>query len=211
MNSSEFTKEDYLKLKWHFVLLLLCIAMVGASFYWINTMSTEAGTQLNRARSDMNTAQAALEQIEQEEAAIAEYIGRFEMIAASGMVQTGDRLAMQENFANIRSDFSLFPIQLNIGGQSSFVLPYDPLVIRPGKEVTLQTSVIQTTVPLLHEDDLARLLARLRDGPELLLAEKCEIASNTRNRGDLLRLGQHMNASCTFRWYTFAIEMGQGI
>lgn len=211
MNLSEFKREDYLHLKWHMVLLAICIAVIGALFFFINKLNFDATRQLNIARGDMSSAQTALDQIEQEEATINEYIGRYRDIDAAGIVASGDRLGMQEKFAQIRAQYSLFPIQLDISGQSLFILPYDPAIAQPGQPVALQTSAIKTSIPLLHENDLSNFLNSLLSGPELLVTESCSIESGSRDSRDFLRLGQHMNASCSFNWYTFAVQASNGV
>jgi hypothetical protein len=210
MTISEFKKDDYLRLKWHMVLLTVCIVAIGAMFFFINKLNIDANRQLNIARGDMNSAQTALDQIEEEETTINEYIGRYLEIDAAGIVGPGDRLNMQEKFAQIRAQFSLFPIQLDIGSQTSFVLPYDPAIAKPGQPVTLQKSIIETSLPLLHENDLSNFLDALLNDTDLLLAESCSIKSSNRESRDFLRLGQHMNASCTFDWYTFAVQADTG-
>jgi hypothetical protein len=206
MTLSALKKEDYLRLKWHFVLLVLSLALAGGAFAFSTQLQNEATRQLNIARSDMNGAQSRLEQLEQEGDMLGRYRERYREIEATGISRPGDRLAMQENFAQIRSRFNLFPIQLQIGGQSAFVLPYDPSVQDPGAPVLLLTSEIVAALPLLHEDDLTNLLASLQDSDDLLLATGCSLQTSNRNARDYLQLGQHLNASCNFLWYTFQVQ-----
>lgn len=205
MTLSELTREDYLGLKWHFVLLLLSIALVGGAFVYNSRLQDAANRQVNIARSDMNSAQNQLEQAEAEGETIGTYLERYADISAAGVVQGGDRLAMQERFAQIRARHNLFPIQLQIGSQSAFVLPPDEQSGNADGAVRLLTSEVRASLPLLHEDDLTRLLADIQGAADLVLTRDCNLRASSRSARDFLQLGQHMNAECSFLWYTFEL------
>src|SRR5690606_16700136 len=117
-----------------------------------------------------------------------------------GNVLSGDRLAMQERFTRIRAHHNLFPIQLQIGTQSSYTLPESSGLSTP---VQLLTSVIQVSLPLLHEEDLARLLIDINEAPDLLVARECSLRLLGRDARKRLELGQHQSGSCSFLWYSF--------
>ena len=202
MTLSELTRDDYLGLKWHFVLLLACVALVAGAFVFINGLQNDANRQLNIARSDLNSAQNQLDQAAAERATIGTYLARYADIAAAGVMQAGDRLAMQERFSRIRARFNLNPIQLQIGSQSAFAVPQDNPVAGNTGGLRLLTSEIRASLPLLHEGDLANLLTTLQQGADLVVARDCTLSANGVAR-DFLHLGQHMNADCSFLWYTF--------
>lgn len=210
MTFSELKKEDYLSLTWHFVLLAVCVALVGGFFYGVSTLDAAATRELNIARGDLNNAEASLEQIEQEETTISTYIEPY-LAIAEGAMSGADRLDMQETFAQIRSRFSLFPIQLDIREQSSYVLPYAPEIAQPGGPVNLLISKIDTELPLLHENDLANYLDALLAAPSLVVPTECTLTSSTRNRQAFLRLGQHLRSNCAFVWYSFQILDENGV
>lgn len=209
MTLSELKKEDYLSLVWHFVLLAVCMALVGGFFYGVSTLDASATRELNIARGDLNNAEASLEQIEQEESTITTYIEPY-LAIAEGAVSGTDRLDMQETFAQIRSRFSLFPIQLDIQQESSYTLPYAPGIAQPGGPVNLLISKIDTSLPLLHENDLANYLQALVDAPSLVLPTQCILTSSTRDRQAFLRLGQHLRSDCSFLWYNFQVLAENG-
>ena len=209
MTLSELKKEDYLSLRWHFVLLLLCLGLPSAAFIFNQQLHREAERQLALARSNLEDARDRLERLERDEALLHEYPVRYREIEAAGLTRPGDRLAMQEQFAQIRSRFNLFPIQLQIGGQTSSALPYNPPSQTPDIPVLLQTSEITASLPLLHEDDFTRLLTSLRTLDDLLLATSCKIQAS--GQGDpaarsYQQLGQHLHADCSFLWYTFEVQ-----
>lgn len=205
MTRSALTREDYLNLKWHVLLLLCCLGLVAAGFVYTSQLRTEATRQLNIARSDMNSAQNQLDQAAVEGETISAYLERYAAISASGVVQAGNRLAMQERFTQIRSRYNLFPIQLQIGSQSAYSLPYPGPATVNDASVRLLTSEIQASLPLLHEGDLANLLSAIQEAPDLLLARDCRLRSGSRNASDYLRLDQHQDANCTFLWYNFEV------
>jgi hypothetical protein len=209
MTLTELRKEDYRTLTLHFILLALCIVAAGAMFYGVGQLDAEASRELNVARGDMSQAQAALDQIEQEELTIASYIEPYRNIEAQ-VASGADRLDMQETFAQIRSLYSLFPIQLSIHQQRNYLIPYAPEIARPGAPVNLLITEIDTTLPLLHENDLANYLASLLDSNALILPTACSLTSSTRDRQALLRLGQHQSVDCSFRWYNFEVMAATG-
>lgn len=204
MTLSELKKEDYLGLVWHFALLAACLALVGAVFYGVSTLDAAASRELNVARGGLSNAQASLDQIEQEEVTISTFVEPY-LAIADGAVSGTDRLDMQETFAQIRSRFSLFPIKLDIQQQSIYTLPYAPEIARPGGPVNLLISKIDTSVPLLHENDLANYLEALVAAPSLVFPTRCTLTTSTRDRQAFLRLGQHLQASCSFLWYSFQV------
>lgn len=210
MTLRELKKEDYLNLKWHFVLLLLCLGLASAAFVISHQMHSEAERQLALARSDLDSARDRLERLERDEDMLAEYRERYREIEAIGVTRPGDRVAMQEQFAQFRARFNLFPIELQIGVQTSFVLPYNTAIQDPGAPVLLQTSEITASLPLLHEDDFARLLTSLRSIDDLLLAKSCSMQSSERSGAGAARnyqqLGQHLRADCSFLWYTLEVQ-----
>lgn len=209
MTLSELKKEDYLGLLWHFVLLAVCMALVGSFFYGVTALDTAASRELNIARSELSNAQALLEQIEQDETTITAYVEPY-LAIAGGTVAGTDRLDMQETFAQIRSRYSLFPIQLDIAEESTYVLPYAPEIAQPGGPVNLLISKIATDLPLLHENDLANYLDALVAAPSLVLPTQCTLTSSTRERQAFLRLGQHLRSSCSFVWYSFQLADENG-
>lgn len=201
MTLSELTREDYLGLKWHFMLLLLGLGLVAAAFVYTGRLQDEAQRQLNIARGELNRAQGQLDQAAAEGATIGNYLERYDAIAAGGSVESGDRLAMQERFTQIRARHNLFPIQLQIGTQNSYTLPETSTFSTP---VQMLTSVIQISLPLLHEEDLARLLTDIHQAPDLLLTRDCSLKLLGRGTRQSLELGQHQSGSCSFLWYSFA-------
>lgn len=210
MSISEFKSEDYLRLKWHLVFLVFCIALVVGVFIGVNKYESDANRELNIVRADMNSAQTVVDQIEQEEATITEYIGRYQDIKNNGLVAAKDRIQLLETVAQIRARYNLFPIQMETLGLPPFTLPYDTSVYQSGEPVYLETSPLEISLPLLHEDDLVNFLNSLLGGNELIVPVSCNMSSPNRDSREYLRLGQHISTSCTLLWYSFTVMSKNG-
>lgn len=202
---SEFKKEDYWLIKWPLLSLVLGMCLSGGIFFGLTTLETTAAAELRRARNDLNVARDNVAKIEEEEATIIEYIGRYQQLAADGVVTDEDRLQFQENVAELRKEFSLFPVQLNIEQQTVQPLKYRSDISDPGRPISLRSSLVQINLPLLHEDDLSRLLTALLDRSGLLQPLGCSVRASNRPAAGYIYLAQHLNADCTLQWYTFLL------
>lgn len=207
MNFSEFKHEDYLKLKWHFALLGVCILVLAGIFFGIAELDSRATRTLNIARAEMDSAQTQLDQIEQEETTIIEYTPRYLEIDAAGITDEKDPIDIIEKSERIRAEYNLPPIQMTRTGLEHFTLPYDTSVYEAGKPVHLETTRVEVGLPLVHEGDLVNFLDAMLGGPELVIATECSITANT---DDFRALRQNLNSSCQFLWYTFAVEGEDG-
>jgi hypothetical protein len=205
MISSEFKKEEYWLIKWPLFSLVFSLVLCGGLLFGLNTVDAAAASDLRRARSTLDEAREALDKIEEEEATIIEYIGRYRQMEQDGVVTAEDRLQFQERLLEIRDQFNLFPVGLNIQGQTALPLQYPEGRAERGREIVLNTSLVQLNLPMLHENDLANLLLSLMDGPGLLQPLSCSISSNNTDTTSFIYLARHFNAACTLNWYTFKL------
>lgn len=209
---SEFTRNDYLRIKWPFVALLASMAFGGSLFAGLRALDQSATRDLRDARNDFNQAQERVDKIAEEEATIRANIGEFRTIADSGILKGEDRLQMREYFSELRAEFHLWPINSEVSEQTSLPIAYGELngqqVPEPGRPISLQMSTINFTVPLLHENDFSNLLSGLLAKPELLQVASCMLNATGGREPNYLRLGQHLNAACELAWYTFHIDDG---
>ncbi len=207
---SEFTRTDYLRIKWPFIGLLGSIALGISIFAGLRLLDQRAAADLRNAREDFNDAEERVEKIAQEEATIRANMDEYKLIESGGAVHNEDRLQMDEYFARLRREYNLFPISVSKSSQRSLLLEYGELdgerVAEPGRPIMLDISDIGFSLPLLHENDLAELLDGLLLQPELLQPRSCLLTANGGNNPNYLRLGQHFNATCTLEWYHFRID-----
>lgn len=207
---SELTRSDYLRIKWPFVALLASMIFGAGLFGGIRLLDQRASADLRTARTAQQEAQEKVDKIEQEEIAIRANIDDYSLIDNAGLTKGEDRLQMLEHFAQLRARFSLFPVSIEVSEQSALPIAYGELsggkVDNPGRPVSLQTSNIVFSLPLLHENDLAHLLNGLLEQPELLQVRNCLLTARSGSNTDYVRLGQHFTASCEMAWYTFHID-----
>lgn len=205
-NFSEMTRDDWWLIKNPLLFLTVVLVAIAGIFITLNNLDTSANTALRTARAQLNTARDDLDKIEQEEASILDNIGRYRELAADAVVQPEDRLLFLETFAQLRAQHSLFPINVTIEEQQTLQLEYPQSARAPGRPVELHASIVDFTLPLLHEDDLARLLTTLLDAPGLLQPQRCQLSSRSPADTNFIYLAQHFNASCSLLWYTISVQ-----
>lgn len=198
-----FPNQDILLIKWKLLFFLICAAISAGIFLAAEYFYNEANRNLSFAQSELFSARSAVELINEEEATIIEYIGRYQQLSDEGIVEPENRLDFLENMAEIRSQFNLFPIALNIEQQGGVRLQYDPSESEPGGPIDLNTSNVSISLSLLHEEDLSRFLEALLNSDGLYQAQECQITLQNRSNTSFLFLAQHLTANCELMWYTF--------
>lgn len=199
-------KDDYLMIKWQLTCAVVGLAVSASIYFGLDYINNQSVLDLRIAQSDFNNARSQVELIEDEEATIIEYIGRYQMLDVDNVVENEDRLQMFERVAELRADNRLFPVSLNISGQSSLMLNYPPEIREPGGPIALRSSVIGLELNLLHEDDLSRLLAGILDSPGLYQTKECNIELLSPVSTNFVFLSRHFSADCEVLWYTFDLE-----
>jgi hypothetical protein len=200
---SELRGEDYWRIKWQITAVLASLLVSAGMYLALLSLNDSAELQLRNARAALNRAQTELNDIEQEEARIIANIDSYARIQERSITLQEDRLEMLENFARIRAEHSLFPVQVNIDNQ-------DVIELQPTVEggdgstgpVMLRQSRINFELPLLHENDLLRLLASLSALPDFLLPESCRLSRRSGEVQQYIYLGQHFQSACTINWFT---------
>lgn len=198
----ELRGEDYWQIKWQISALAGSILICAGLFFALQSLNESAGLQLRNARAAYNRAQTELDEIEQEEATIIANIDSYGSIRDRGITLPEDRLGMLENFARIRSDHSLFPVDVSIEEQESLILQYAAASDETTGPVLLKQSVIQFSMPLLHENDLLRLLDALTELPDFLVFENCSLNRSGAADRQYIYLGQHFRSACRLSWFT---------
>lgn len=205
----EFTRSDYLRIKWPIAAVFGSLLFSGSLFAGLRALDTRAVAELGRNRETFNESQERVDKIELEEQTITANIDHYRQIEARGLLQGEDRLQMREYFAELRALYNLFPIDVSFAEINQLPIEYGELtgekVADPGRPISLEASEIEFSLPLLHEDDLARLVDGLLQKPELLQLNGCLLTANRGREPNYLRLGQHFRALCQMSWYTFDI------
>lgn len=204
--SKPFEYRDIAFIKWEAIMTVVAISIAAGVIILTDNLNTEANNSLRRAQSNYDQAQQSVNLIEEEEATILEYIDRFQEIMAKGIINEEDRLQLIEEVANLRSEHALFPINVNIQVQTGVRLLYDPAETDPGEPIDLKTSVVELSFPLLHEEDLVRILEGIVSSGGLFQIKECEIRMNDETNINFLVLSQHLGANCALNWYTFDLD-----
>ena len=209
MNSLNFNLADIKHIKWSLVMLLassiIAFSMeMIAEYFFENSLA-----DLRVAQANYSNTRNAVDLIEEEEAMITEFIDRYKDLSRQGIVSEQNRLFFRERMAQIRSSNNLFPMTVVINEQQALDLHYDPQVLQPGEPIDLNWSNVQISFPLLHEEDMTRLIASLLNSPGLYQTESCNIKLQDPTYTNYIVLGQHMTASCSFNWYTFDLDPPQ--
>lgn len=201
-----FDRQDILSLKWRILTAVFSLSIAVGIYYVADYLNTDMTRAVRTARANLQNARTSVDQIEQEEATIIEYIGRYQELDADGIVRPEDRLILLERITEIRDNNDLFPISLNIGEQSSLALLYDPAEPSPGGPIRLNTTELELSLPLLHEEDLSSLLRELLSSPGLFLPQECIVRLNNPSITSYIMLGQHQTATCNLLWFTFDVN-----
>lgn len=198
-----FPNEDLLLIRWKILFFVICVGISAGIFYAADYFFTQANQGLSFAQSALYSARSDVELINEEEATIIEYIGRYQQLSDEGIVEPQNRLDFLENMAEIRTQFNLFPIPTIIEQQVGMRLQYDPSELEPGGPIDLNISNVSISLSLLHEEDLSRLLEALLNSNGLYQARECAISMQNASTTSFLFLAQHLTANCDLMWYTF--------
>lgn len=206
---SLLTKEDYLMIKWQIVLAIFGIILAAGIFLGVDYLAEESSRELRIAQSDFDAARSRVDLIEEEEDTIIEYIGRYQSLDQAGSIDDEDRLQMLERVADIRANNNLWPVSNNILEQHSINLTYPPDIREPGAPIALRSSIIGIELPLLHENDLIRLLDGILSSPGLYQTKECNITMQNPGTTNFIVLSQNFQAKCEIYWYTFDLDPPQ--
>lgn len=200
-------KDDLVWLKWWLVLLATSF-VIAIGGYWAalnylgETRRLEFGT-----RSNFDVILQEVTQIEDSERIIVENIDRFNSLAANGLLDEEDRVALLEDVRRIRDRYRLFPIDVEIREQTSHMLEYDEGIEFPEEFISIQSSIVMVRLPLLHEEDLSRFLDAFLNTGRLLVSTSCTLTASSVDPADALEVIVHQIANCEFIWYTFKREL----
>lgn len=200
---SNYDKQDLLLIKGHLLAFVLCLLLIGGIFWATSYLDNSADAQLQQVRTQIASVRSSIDKIQLEESIATQYVDQYLALQTRGVVGDEDRLHLLELLARIRAQHQLFPVSINIHEQAELTLPNENNGGGTAQPVQLRSSVLEISFPLLHEEDLARLLSDLLQSPYFLQPATCRIADN--NVGDQTHyyLDRHFNASCSLYWYTF--------
>jgi hypothetical protein len=200
-----YNKEDLLLVKGHFLVFVSCLVLIGGIFWATRYIDNSAEAELQQVRSQITGMRNSIDRIQLEEGVARQYVNQYQTLQTNGVVGDEDRLHLLELLSQIRAQRQLFPININIHEQAQLTLPYGNNTIGTGQPVQLRSSVLDINFPLLHEEDLSRLMSDLLGSRYFLQPASCRIDDNNEGNTTYYYLDKHFNASCSMYWYTFNI------
>lgn len=191
-------KQDLLWLRWPLLLLALVIAGAGINYVMAFDFRNQMQRQEFQASADLDLISGQVREIEIAEEIIVNNIDRFNSMVQASILDEEDRVGLLEEIRTIRDRHQLFPITVEIREQERLLLNYGEDVELPEEQVSLRSSVIQITLPLLHEVDLMRFLEDFTGGGRLIVTNECSIRETVSAMESNLDPVQHQLADCIF-------------
>ncbi len=188
--------------------IVFTLSTLFSVLLWYGTeyVRQQALASATQAQGIYEQTSTSVTQIAQEEETIIRYIGRYREMTAEGVVGDPDRLVLLEEIGRLRESLKLYSLAVSMSEQIATRLEYDPYDPVPGEPVDLLSTALTIGLPLLHEEDLTRLVSHLLDSGDLLLPKSCEMSADGGVNPDFGRVGEHLSASCTLLWYTFDLS-----
>jgi hypothetical protein len=206
VRKSSFLSEDMLILKWPVLLLVICLIASAVWYGGVSKFQKIALSAMQAAQVERDNGEATLRAIEEEEKIVRNYSERYRQLQTSGVIGDETRLELVEALGHIRERHKLYPLQFDIGQQ--VVIPLKTgAPENVGAYLSLRSSRIQIALPLLHEDDLTRLLQELRSvGRGIFVVEECAISRGSDSEKELLELKENLSVACKILWLTLKPE-----
>lgn len=178
-------------------ILLAAIAAAGSAVYYTDLLAKRAGTALSRQKTEFQTAQTRMRQSGSEKDTIVQYVDKYRDLEKTGFAGEEQRINWLDALRNANQRADLFGVSYQIGIQRAY--PYAG-AFDPGT-VSLQESVMELNMRLMHEEDLLRFFDQLRaQKAGLFHVRECTLLRT--ERSDNLRNQPNLNAKCELSWLT---------
>jgi hypothetical protein len=163
---------DLLVLKTRAFIALVMIALGAAAVYWSSEAGAQARKALAVAQGERNEAERKLRRVRSEEDDIRRKSALFDALKAKGAVGEEQRLDWVELVKEIRAQRQIAALHYEFAPQRAL----DDKAGAAGN-VRFYASEMKLQMLLLHEEDLTRVLADLRDRARaLILVKSCQLA-----------------------------------
>lgn len=194
---------DIRKIRGSLALCLLLIAGGAGALILVEKQKLLAGAELARAEKARAQAQTRLRQVSDEEQEVKQRSAQFQLLLGRGIIGEERRLDWIELLREIRERHRLFEIDYEIA-------PQQKLGDDAAGGYEFRTSTMKVQVPLLHEEDLLRLIADLQvEAPALLVPRQCRLDRRPPSSAPSARQA-NLEATCTLQWITIAGSAAAG-
>jgi Asp-tRNA(Asn)/Glu-tRNA(Gln) amidotransferase C subunit len=199
------SKSDLMLLRNPVISFLVLSILALVTYVSATRLQQLANDNLSAARVYFDQVSSSVTQIAQEAETIIRYIDRYIQIDTDGVVSAPDRLQFLERMDSIRESLQLYALDLEMGEQISYVMPYPPQDPLPGEPVTVNQTSIDLELPLLHEGDLVRMLDQLLSMPGLFLPTQCLITLDSISTDNFTQLRENLISRCRVNWFSFEL------
>ena len=199
------SKSDLMLLRNSVISFLVLCILALVTYVSATRLQQLANDNLSAARVYFDQVSTSVTQIAQEQETIIRYIDRYIQIDTDGVVSAQDRLQFLERMDSIRESLQLYALDLEMGEQISYVVPYPPQDPLPGEPVTVNQTSIDLALPLLHEGDLVRMLDQLLSMPGLFLPTQCLIILDSISTDNFTQLRENLISRCRVNWFSFEL------
>lgn len=167
------------------VMLLVMALLVYYAYLFCETQRQATEMQENLLRN----ARMQLQQYESEKNERAVFLPQYQALIEQGFIGEEHRQTWVSALADIQKTHHLFEIHYEIGR----LTPVNASFLPAAAPFTLHQTEMKIRFALLHEGDLLKLLAALKEkdlGPYIV--KSCEISN----------MDKSLNAACDIHWYT---------
>jgi hypothetical protein len=199
-------QDDLLWLRWPLVFLSLAIAISVSAWWTAASYRNSVQREEFNASNQLDLLIGQVREIEEAEQIIVNNIGIYNAMVARGVMAAENRVALLDDIADIRARYNFYPISVDISEQDRRVIPFVSEVDFPTEQISLRSSRISLQLPLLHEEDLTRLINELLATGRLLAVDRCAVNYALESEENFLTLVQHQIAACELYWYSFQRE-----
>lgn len=186
------TPEEWRKLVPWIALMLICAAAGGALIWYSQRVLVQERLTLAAAQGERAQSREKLSRISEEEREVREKVEVYRRLKGLGIIGPERRLEWADTMSRIRTARELLDLRYRVA-------PRRPLASVAGKPANVEFYASQMTIDLamLHEGDLLRLLADLREsGNAYYAVSDCSIARNNLAQAAGLSMTPRLQASC---------------
>lgn len=178
--------------------LLMMIVGAGAGYAAFNSTQT-AQRERAAAQNERNDADGKLRRVSSEQSEIKQKSERFNALQARGVIGEEQRLEWVELLKDIRDQRRLLDLQYEFAPQRALDAKSDTT---PDGSFSFFASTMKVQIKLLHEEDLTRFLADLRQQARALIQVKsCNVSRLPLAAGEN-SLSAQLLADCQIDWVT---------
>ena len=175
------------------VLLIASVAVVSASYAYMNSVSDEQKS----AKRTMRIWQSKIDNSVQNNQIINEFEVNFLSLVNQGVVGSEDRLSWYETIQNTAKKRGMPSVKYRVSSQEPFVKEN---LRKDYRGIDVFKSVMSIDVEMAHEGDLFALLNDLAKADGLYAIDRCNIEKISKSD---IETDNNMKAYCELGWYTF--------